>query len=300
MKAGGPPDAALAQFLQSSAQFRQEAASFLKKTFPDVGFQVPTESYHRDSYGGPAATLFNAGGVPGQGDPRLLAGVPNAFATGTFAGRPFDPQSLSPLNGANPFRTAEEARRPKKHMGLIRHQLSGQGPGQTGPMAGQGGGVTAGPMSAILGKRGKSAVAAMAGVAGGGAYVPPAGAGGDAFERYFEMGAERRSNERLTEFAEYNHEESYYDYHLLENFWRVKDDENFADARRENDRAADASADERRRDEARNERMADERRSDEMRTNLELEARMARDMDEEADALRRDRENRDNYRFDDD
>ena len=183
-------------------------------------------------------------------------------------GRPHEPASLNPLKGGQPFRGMSNPR----ETSYLSDGAFADGAGRV-----------------VTESHGR--------------YVPPAGAGGDAFDRYVELGAENRVFERVRGHEESLHDSAYYDYHLLENFWRVKDDERFVDERAARERNEDARAeerrsDERRSDESRYSRMVEDRAMDEMMRERELMDRMSYDLEEERAALEREREYRDEMRWD--
>jgi len=124
-----------------------------------------------------------------------------------------------------------------------------------------------------------AAAASLAGVAVGtgaiyGGLFPPPASGGDAFSRYFGMGVEHRSQERLKNYEENLIDERIWDYDILEDYWQMRDDANNITERNRDERMRD----ERRAEDSRLARIAEERRAEEARhARLSTERRFAND-----------------------
>ena len=270
--------AAIQQTLADAARFRAETAKFLKEAFPDEHFNIPVGP--ADSFdASPQPTLFSEK-ADGGNRPKSRRPPPRP--------RHRPPPNAPVSGGPRPVTTGGPPASNVRGMPAVGRPTDGLPPG-----------VLASPNMDEFPEG-----------------TPGAG-GRDPFGAYLSMGTEARSAERLREFESGNAEKSWYDYHLLENFWRVKDDEKFMEERGDAERRRDNAAAEKRGDEERSERgradrIAEDRRADDIRMHhasmdystaaldREIEERMRMDMEEERRDLERDRENRDLYRFDDD
>jgi len=130
----------------------------------------------------------------------------------------------------------------------------------------------------------------------------------DPFNTYGMLSAEHTVDERLREFDRASGDNRWYEYHYLEHHLRDADDERLMDDRRTEEsarenRAADDSFRERSEDAARSDRIADDRRMADMRIEMEME-RMYDEMDadirDDESRMRMERDQDDDYRFDDD